>query len=223
MFVIIEKMYRKEVGHLKPKISETIIDYVNTVFSFIALNLVFIVCCIPIITIGPAIAALYQVTMKEARGEYGYLIRSYWKHFKEMFWQALFTFLLLVLLIMLLAFVVVFWKSLDSAFSFAAIILSYLCILHVIMVTIYVFPLMARFKNTFTQTIKNAFFVSLTNLKFSFIILIANVFEVSLIYLFTPMRVFMFFIGFSFFAYCNSFLFNKFFQKFEPITSPEIG
>ncbi|MFQ9510793.1 MAG: DUF624 domain-containing protein, partial [Lachnospiraceae bacterium] len=51
----------------------------NPVWRFIGklvdvalLNLLWIICCIPIVTIGPATTAMYYVTLKLVRDEEGY-------------------------------------------------------------------------------------------------------------------------------------------------------
>lgn len=69
---------------MRIKPDSPIMDYLNTCVHFIALNIVFVICCLPILTIGPAITAPYQVTLREARGEHGYLLRYFFKSFKEM-------------------------------------------------------------------------------------------------------------------------------------------
>ena len=43
-------------GKLNP-----IIDTINTLFNFVVLNFVFLLTCLPIVTIGSAIASLYYV------------------------------------------------------------------------------------------------------------------------------------------------------------------
>ena len=41
-------------------------QFMNSLAAFIGLNLIFLITCLPIFTIGPALTALYTVTMKEA-------------------------------------------------------------------------------------------------------------------------------------------------------------
>ena len=52
------------------------------------LNLLYIICCIPLVTVGAASTALYYVTLKMAKDEEGYITRSYFKSFKDNFVQA---------------------------------------------------------------------------------------------------------------------------------------
>ena len=56
---------------MKSKAMNPVLDFINTLCNFVALNLVFLITCLPVITIGTALSSLYSVTLREARGEYG--------------------------------------------------------------------------------------------------------------------------------------------------------
>lgn len=57
--------------------------FLETLTDFVLLNLIFLITCIPIVTTGAALSALFSVTMREAREEHGYIIRPYLKAFRE--------------------------------------------------------------------------------------------------------------------------------------------
>ena len=52
---------------MKFNIESPFFQFMNTLATFIGLNVLFLILCLPIITIGPALKALYTVTMQEAR------------------------------------------------------------------------------------------------------------------------------------------------------------
>ena len=56
----------------------------------------------PIVTIGPALTALYYMTLKMARNEETYIIRGFFKSFKENFRQAIVIWLIILVLILLI-------------------------------------------------------------------------------------------------------------------------
>ena len=58
------------------------------VADLIMLNVVFLICCLPIVTIGASLTALHYVTLKMARNEESYIIKSFFKSFKQNFKQA---------------------------------------------------------------------------------------------------------------------------------------
>lgn len=207
---------------MKFNMNSPLMDYITTVTQFIALNLIFIICCLPIITIGPAIAALYQVIMRETRGEHGYLIRKFFQHFKEMLLPAFFISLLLAIITFILLFNIAFWNELDTTFANVFIVLLYIMLIGVTCCFIYIFPLLARFKNSFLQTIKNAIFIALTHVKVTILLLIIHALAFSFLYFFPPSKIFMILIGFSFLAYCNSYLLQKVFQQYEATDNIDI-
>lgn len=200
---------------MRLRLDNPVFEYINTVVQFIALNLIFLLCCLPIVTAGSAIAALYQVTLREARGEHGYLIRKFFQHFKELFVQGALTFLLFAAVLFVTVYSMVFWFTIGSAAAWIALILTGIFFLVVVCAFLYVFPLMARFENSFWQTIKNSFLLSLSHPKFTAILFLILLFLISMLYLFSAAKIFMLIVGFSFIAYCNSMILTKLFQPYE--------
>ena len=62
--------------------------FMGRVADLMILNILCIICCIPIITIGASVTAMYYVTLKMTRNEESYIVRSFFKSFKENFKQA---------------------------------------------------------------------------------------------------------------------------------------
>ena len=62
--------------------------FLNKMADLCILNLIFLLCCLPIITIGASVTALYSVTLKMSRDQEGYIARSFFKAFKANFKQA---------------------------------------------------------------------------------------------------------------------------------------
>lgn len=198
------------------RLNNPVLDYMNTMVQFIGLNLVYLICCLPIITIGPATAALYQVTLREARHEHGYLIKKFFVHMKEMFFQGIAVSLVFFFAAFILAYSFVFWNELGGNVSLIATILSLLFAALLSFGLAYVFPLMARFQNTTVQTMKNAFFIALTNMKYTLILVLIHVFVISLFFVFPAFKIIMLLAGFSFTAFLNSWILTKVFRNYEP-------
>ncbi len=90
-------------------------QFMNTLASFIGLNVLFLITCLPVITIGPALAALYTVTMQEARKESGYVFTTYLKAFKNNFRQGVAAFLIFLVLALVFLYNVFFWGEWNTA------------------------------------------------------------------------------------------------------------
>lgn len=194
-----------------------VVDFINTICNFFVLNLVFLITCIPIFTIGAALSSLYYVTLKETREEYGYLVRTYLREFKRNFKNGTIAFLILFPIGGVLIFNLLFWPARGTMLSFAAtgllIVLSvvYLCISH------YTYPLIGRFVNTPVHSIQNAWLLSLRNIKWTLVLLLIDACTVCfcLFVSLGPVLMLMLSFGLVFLAYIRSFIFNKVFAPYE--------
>ena len=62
--------------------------FMNKVADLCILNIVCLICCIPIVTAGASITAMFFVTMKMVKNEESYIIKSFFKSFRQNFKQA---------------------------------------------------------------------------------------------------------------------------------------
>ena len=131
--------------------------------DLLLLNLVFLLTCLPVFTIGAAVTALYTMCFRLMREEYSGLLRSYFSAFKSNFRQATCIWLLLLLIVCPALFYFYVLFSIDSLlryFGFLFILISLL----VAMTASYVFPWISQFENTTGQALKNALILSITHL-----------------------------------------------------------
>lgn len=181
------------------------------------LNLLFIVSCIPIITIGPALTALYTITLKAARNEESYIFRGYLKAFKDNFKIGTLSWLIVLIAgFVLWADFRILGSMPDSIKTVMSVLLLLAFFLYLITAT-YLFPYIARFENTLFKTIKNAFFMAIAYLPYTLLFVAFAVLTI-LATIYIPFQiiglVWMLF-GFSGLAYLNSIFFRKIFAKFE--------
>ena len=71
----------------------------NKLADLISLNILVIICSLPVFTIGASMTALHYVVLKMVRNEEGYIIKSFFKSFKQNFRQATIIWLILLVLI----------------------------------------------------------------------------------------------------------------------------
>jgi uncharacterized membrane protein YesL len=206
-----------------------VFNFEGPVFTFLSrladlfwLNLLYILCCIPVITIGAATTALYYVTLKMAKDEEGYITRSYFKSFKENFIQATVIWIgfLVIGIIMIMDLRIVNGGSIaetssSSAISNVIMVAVFVMGIVILMTGTYVFPILAQFDNTVKNTVKNAFLISIRHLPYTIAMLIITAVPVALIWFF-PALFILVLIMFSATAYFNSKLFNKIFVLYMP-------
>ena len=157
---------------MKINLDSPVIAFLTTVADFMILNILFIICCVPVITIGPAISALYTITMREARHEGGYIFKPFFKAFKNNFRQSFLLSILYFLAGAVLVFGVKFWQR-KSGFSTSdqvMLVITGVFVVICIFSLLYVFALTARFDNTVLKTVKNAVILAVFNLHTMFLI-----------------------------------------------------
>ena len=206
-----------------------VFNFEGPVFSFLSrladlfwLNLLFILCCIPVITVGAASTALYYVTLKMAKDEEGYITKSFFKSFKDNFFQATVIWILFLVIaaVMLIDLrianggnVADFFND-PSVSNIVVVAVGVMCIV-LLMTLTYVFPLLAQFDNTVKNTVKNAFLISIRHLPYTFLMILVSFVPVALIW-FSPALLILVLIMFSATAYINSKYLNKIFVLYMP-------
>lgn len=189
-------------------------EFMNTLAAFIGLNLLFLLTCLPIVTIGPALTALYTVTMQEARQEHGYFFSTYIKAFKSSFKRSCPAFLLFLLAAAVLLFNVSFWGAMGTVFANVVLLLFAFVIVVTAISFLYAFPLFARFDGSMMQILKSAFPMAMANRKYTLFLIGIQAAAVIACLLIPQAKIFMLLLGFSFLAYCNSFLFVRVFKNY---------
>ncbi len=143
--------------------------------DFIILNLLWVVCSIPIITIGASTTALYTVMLKLVKNEEGYIAKGFLKAFKENFKQS--TIMWIIFLLISIVFVVDF-ASIKLMSDKIGGILQILFLFMGALLTawmVYAFALQARFVNTVKNTLKNAMILVFAKLPFTVLIVLLTV------------------------------------------------
>ena len=190
--------------------------FLSNLTDIIVLNVLCFICCLPVITIGPSVTAMHYITLKIARDEEIYVLRDYFKAFKENFKQSIIAWMvfLVITAVFFVDYLILKDMGLENTKVFLMIIGAiYLLVCFTMM---YVFPLMARFENSLKQTVKNAFFMSILHI-FKTIIM-AVIYAIPFVLLPLHYNVLMVFllVGLSGPAYFNSFIWKSIFKKYEP-------
>lgn len=187
------------------------------ILDLVILNILFILCCLPIITIGASFTALYTITLRMIRNEDNYIVKDFCKSFKENFYQST------VIWIIALSFIIMFYLSLRALPLVSNILILSLFIIGFFTfscVVSYVFPITARFYNNIITILKNSLLMAFSNIPLTIPIVILN--TLPIICLTIDMRVFAAYasiatiIGFSLTAFINSYILEFIFKKYIP-------
>lgn len=203
-----------------------LLDYENPILSFLSrladliiLNLLTILCCIPIVTIGASITAAHYTALKMHRGE-SYVWKNFWKSFKENIKQSTIIWLIFVVFFVIeyLAYITLSNGSGESAMTMQGCILATgvfgICFM------LWVFPLQSKFVNKIGKTFYNAFVMTFKHVFRTVLMLAVSVFPFLLnINWFTVLLLF----GFSVPIYLCAVIYNKVFKKMEELVLDNIG
>lgn len=179
------------------------------------LNVLTMICCIPIITIGPSLTALHYMALKIVRNEECYITKGFFKSFKENFLQGMVIGILTLVVMLILIGDFVLLRNPDLGFSkYLQIVITIIAVLFLFTV-LYVYPVLAKFANTIRRTIKNAFLMSI--MQFPKTLLMIVIWALPPVMLFISGRTvpIVFLFGLSGPAWICAHLYNKFFKKLE--------
>lgn len=193
-----------------------IIQVLNKVADLMWLNILTLICCIPVFTIGAALTSAHYVALKMRRNEEGYISRDFFKAFKLNFKQSTLIWLLAMLLIGVLVgdFYIMKNNTELEIHNIVRIVIMAAGIL-VTFTLMWVFALQAKFSNTIRGTIKNAFAISVLQFPKTILMIIMAVIP-AVLYAWS-LRTFpiVLLFGISAPIYVSALLYNKTFKRLE--------
>ena len=147
--------------------------FMARLYDVLKLNMLWLLCSLPVVTAGAATIAAFSVTLRMAEDTEGGIAKSFWAAFKANLKQGI-----------VMTFVTVFgvWAvylnfeihraTENIMFLIIAIISAYI----VVFSLLYAYPLLARYENTVLNTLKNSFKISMRYfLRSIFVVVIAAI------------------------------------------------
>ncbi len=162
------------------------------------LNVLWMLCSLPVFTIGASTTALYSVTLKIADDMETNITKQFFKSFKENFAQAtrLWLIMLAAGIFLTVDLLFVYRLRASSAGTMAVmwtLVMAFIigaCVVYII-VLLNLFPLVASFVNTDKEMLKNAFLVGVRYLFASITMFLIHVIMfLAIALVFTPLAIF---------------------------------
>ena len=97
------------------KLDSPFMNFLSKVCDLLILNVVALICCIPIVTAGASITAVYYMCYKMLKNEEGYIFRGFLKAFKDNFIQstAIWMIQLVIMIVLILDFRIIVYSGLN--------------------------------------------------------------------------------------------------------------
>ncbi|MBR2546878.1 MAG: DUF624 domain-containing protein [Eubacterium sp.] len=145
-------------------VNNPVMRFLSTSVDLAIVNLMTVLFAVPVITAGGSLASMNYVLLHLYRGEEGYLTSMFKKSFKENFRQGIPLGLLAVGICGITAADLFLLHSMNSKAATILMIIISVVSMYLITTFVYVFALQARYENTVTGTIANAFRLSIAHL-----------------------------------------------------------
>ncbi|MFW5554538.1 MAG: YesL family protein [Roseburia inulinivorans] len=187
------------------------VKVLNRIADLVGLNLLAILFCIPIITIGASITAVYGCIFRIQEKREGYLTKDFWKLFKECFRSSTIIYFVGVAVVAMLYLDYQIFAT-DSRLDILQVLVVAGGIL-VAEIFTYAFPMESYFENSLKATVKNALLLGISNIPYTLLMLGINVFPFFLVARIPVTFGIWFLIGISGVAWINSFFLKKIFSK----------
>ncbi len=190
----------------------------NIIGDIVLANLLFILCSIPIITIGPSLTALYHCMLRTVKGNNNGTVKTFFRAFKDNFIQSLLIWILFLFVLLILLLNIRFLSHTGNSMSK---LFLYFSLAFAVLLTIeflYVFPVISAFSGSIKNHMKNALLFAVMHFPSTLLIVVISLLPMYMTYqdleLMPLYAACWFFFGFGLTAYINSKLLYRMFKPY---------
>lgn len=162
----------------------------SKLFDIGYLSIVFILFCIPVVTMGAALTALYYTTVKVIRRERGYVFQEFWRSFKLNFISATKMWIVELVIIVVMLFNIT--SVLEGTNEFSGFMLGAYIVMSLVIygVSCYAYPVLSRFEMKNMAIIRMSLYLAAKYIYFTIpLIIISGVAIISIYYLIPVMPI----------------------------------
>lgn len=189
-------------------------NFVNRLLNLLCLHILWLICSIPIFTIGASTTALYSVTLQMVNNTEGYLMKSFFTAWKTNFRQATVIWILLLLIGGFLGVDLIYYLNTPSLNPVQFLLMTFFfgTFVSFLLEILYVFPVLSQFDNSIRKTLGNALIIAIRHLPSSILMLSLDVLLLMTGFLIFPPILLL---GMGLTAFINSFFLKQIFQRYH--------
>lgn len=158
-----------------------VMTFLSKLFDVMCLSLLWLIFCLPVVTIGASTTALYYTSVKSIRRDRGYIVREFWHCFKTNFLQSTILWIAMVFLMVLMS-ANIRWATGITGTVGAILAGIYVMITFLLLgINVYMFPVLSRFTLKILGLLKICLFMMFRHLPSTILLMIlfvASVFGV---------------------------------------------
>ena len=190
-----------------------VIAFLNKMTDLILLNVLWILCCLPVITAGAATTAAYYVSITSIRCGDGYVIKRFFASPKKNLRQSTPVWLAILFFGLIMTADMLFWYRQDNNFGKTMFIISGVVAFLFFIWILWIFPVFAKLEGKTGQLLRNAVAFAIGYLPYTAVILVITgaVVYANLVSLIA--NSIMLFVGFAVMFYVQSFFFYRVFMN----------
>lgn len=147
--------------------------FMGKLVDMIVLSGLWVICSLPVVTIGASTAALYYVTLKLAGDEDGYTFRSFFHAFKENLMPGIPLGIGVLAVGVFLGCDIYMYSQIDGKIGIVLLWAVIILTAVYLMMTVYLFPLMARCKTDWKHLLVMAFVMSIKNFGWTLLMIVS--------------------------------------------------
>jgi uncharacterized membrane protein YesL len=193
--------------------------WMEKLFDAVALNFLWLLCSLPLVTAGAAVTAFYYATVKVIRGERGHILTEFWRSFRLNFVKATLIWMSFASLIFILLINRNIAIDIEGYFGIFLLCLYTVIVALFLGVLLYVFPVISRFYMTVPQVLKLSVYMCFRYLHYTLGLLTISASAVAVVY-FQPLLVFCVPVGV---LYCLSYLMEPLLTRHSPAEAEREG
>lgn len=194
------------------------VKYGSLFADIVIISVLFIITSIPIITIGASTTAMYYVMTRRIYEKEAYVIKDYFKSFKENFKQSTIISIVLNLAIAVLTFnifninMITNSLSMNNKVGIILVVIYLFLLIECTIISLYVYPLLSRFHYKTWDAVKTSLLLAHKHLPTTITVVALYVTTVYL----TLSNPFLILISIGGYACLNSYFLMKVFKKYRP-------
>ena len=195
-----------------------IMSFLARVADLVILNVLWLLCCLPVVTAGASTTAMYHVVRHLQEESISSVTRDFFRSFKSDFRQA--TPVYLLLLIPTAAVVMNAWILSAQSSDIVPVYVRAIWMVSALMLTFvvsFVYPVMAYFDDTVWKTLRTAAVLAVAKLPRTVLISAINLLPIIMLFVSLPFflrsSIFWLLIGGSLTAYLNMLILRPVFKK----------
>lgn len=162
---------------------ETILSLIHKIGRIIIVTVLWLISCLPIITIGTASSAMYYTMVKVIRREYGYIHKEYLRAFKRNFKNGCIFTTIFILWGWILYLNRIYMGQEGSSTARYFILIYDILLFISLAIIVYLFPILSRFQLSKLELMRMSFHMAFRNLPITLLLVSGTIVSIMAVWL----------------------------------------